>query len=270
MKKKVLFTDIDGTLTNILTGEYSSSKDIIETLKQINVPIILCSAKTMAEQELIRQELGIVEPFVVENGGAVVVPTEYFDQSIIPEEHFRRVGNYLVVQLGEPISVIRQKLKALREDSNLKFLTVGDLSIEKLSNVTHLTQHKAKLMANRMFAETILSINRDDLPDFKRRACSLGLRVIYGGQYMDVTGGNDKGKAVRFLIDSFRKKYGENITFFGIGDSPNDAPMLNEVDVPMLVQRPDKTWSSIGTKDVINLPGIGPNGLKHVLEVISK
>jgi mannosyl-3-phosphoglycerate synthase len=268
VRKKVLFTDIDGTLTDIVTGEYSCSKDTIKTLKQLDVPIILCSAKTMAEQELIRQELEILEPFVVENGGAIVLPQEYFDQSVIPEENCERVGNYLVLQLGQPISVIREKLKALRKDSNLKFLTVGDLSVEKLSKVTRLTQYKAMLMANRMFAETILSINKGDLPDFSRRACSLGLRVIYGGQFVDVTGGIDKGKAVRFLIDCFRKKYGDYITFFGIGDSPNDDPMLKEVDVPMLVQRPDKTWSSLNTKNIINLPGVGPDGLKHVLEVI--
>lgn len=266
----MLFTDIDGTLTNIITGEYSCSKDTIETLKQNDVAIILCSAKTMAEQELIRRELEIGGPFVVENGGAVVVPEGYFDQSVIPDRDCKRVGDFLIVQLGEHISVIREKLVALRKNAKLKFLTVGDLSVEKLSNVTHLTRSKAKLMANRMFAETILSINKDDLPDFSRRVSSLGLKVIYGGQFIDVTSGNDKGKAVRFLKGCFRKQYGIDITFFGLGDSPNDAPMLKEVDVPMLVQRPDKTWSPFDGRNIINLPGVGPAGLKHALRVIMK
>lgn len=270
MPKRVLFTDIDGTLTNITTGEYLRSKSIIRTLKQINVPIVLCSAKTMAEQELIRQELELTDPFIIENGGAIVVPEGYFPKSVLSLEECQRIGQFFIVELGESVSIIREKLNVLRNEFNFKFLAVGDISINELSNVTGLEPHLAQLMADRKFAETILSINKNDLLDFCTKATLMGLNVIYGGKFIDVTAGNDKGKAVCFLMGCFRKQYGENITFFGVGDSPNDAPMLNVVDVPMLVQRPDKTWSSLTTKNLIKLPGIGPKGLEYVFEIMLK
>ena len=270
MQKKVLFTDIDGTLTNILTGEYLCSKAIVKKLKQIGVPVILCSAKTMAEQEPIRVELELKDPFIVENGGAIVVPEKYFTKSVISEDKYKRVRKFLIVELGESISVIREKLDFLRNKFKMKFSAVGDISVGELSNLTGLKPQMAKLMAERRYTETILRINREDLPQFSRRAHLMGLNVIYGGKFIDVTAGTDKGKAVTFMKGCFRRQYGKDTIFFGIGDSPNDAPMLNKVDISMLVQKPNRTWALLNTKKVIKLPGIGPNGLKYVLELIMK
>jgi mannosyl-3-phosphoglycerate synthase len=115
-----------------------------------------------------------------------------------------------------------------------------------------------------------LQINHKDLPTFTRRARDIGLKVIHGGRFLDITTGNDKGKAVKILLQLFRKEYGQNVTFFGIGDSLNDAPMLRYMDVPMLVQRPDKSWSELQIKNIINLPGIGPKGWKNALDIVLK
>jgi len=125
-------------------------------------------------------------------------------------------------------------------------------------------------MADRKFGETILQINQKDLPTFKRRAQDIGLKVIHGGRFLDVTTGNDKGNAVKILLQLFRKEYGGSVTFFGIGDSLNDAPMLLHMDVPMLVQRPDKSWSELQIKNMINLPGVGPKGWKNALDIVLK
>jgi predicted mannosyl-3-phosphoglycerate phosphatase (HAD superfamily) len=67
-----------------------------------------------------------------------------------------------------------------------------------------------------------------------------------------MTVGNDKGKAVvDILMNLFRKKYHNDIKFFAVGVSENDASMLNRMDVPMLVQRPDSLWSNLEIKDII-------------------
>ena len=125
-------------------------------------------------------------------------------------------------------------------------------------------------MADRKFGETILQINQKDVPTFTRSARDIGLKVIHGGRFLDVTTGNDKGKAVKILLQLFRKEYGQNVTSFGIGDSLNDAPMLRHMDVPMLVQRPDKSWSELQVKNIINLSGIGPKGWKNALDIVLK
>ena len=81
---KVVFTDIDGTLIDINTAHYGKkTKGLISSLKEKNIPLILASAKTWLEQNKIREDLGLFDPFIVENGGAIVIPKDYFDDSAL-------------------------------------------------------------------------------------------------------------------------------------------------------------------------------------------
>ena len=51
-----------------------------------------------------------------------------------------------------------------------------------------------------------------------------GFNVTKGRIY-HLLGKSDKGKAVSILIDFYKQKYSSVITI-GLGDSPNDLPML--------------------------------------------
>jgi mannosyl-3-phosphoglycerate phosphatase len=265
----VVFTDIDGTLTDIITGKYDLSKGLIRKLKENNIPVVFCSAKTFAEQDKIRQDIGLREPLIVENGGAVMIPVDYFSpSSMLIVRDYKKIGNYIIIELGKPAYVIRRKLNIIRDKFKIEFKGVADVSLKRLSSITGLRPSYARRMADRKFGETILLIDRNDVKTFTMRAREIGLKVIHGGRFFDVTAGNDKGKAVRILLQLFRKEYGQGVTFFGIGDSLNDAPMLNHMDVPMLVQRPDKAWSALKIKNIVNLPGIGPKGWKNAFDKV--
>jgi mannosyl-3-phosphoglycerate synthase len=76
--KKVVFTDLDGSLLHPLTYSYTQALDALRLLQEREIPIIFCSAKTRAEQEVYREELGVKAPFIVENGGAIFIPRDYF------------------------------------------------------------------------------------------------------------------------------------------------------------------------------------------------
>jgi len=268
---KVVFTDIDGTLTNIITGQYELSKGLIKQLENHNIPVVFCSAKTFAEQEKIRQDMGLSEPFIIENGGAIIIPEDYFGpSSLLLVKNYKKFGNYIIIELGRPAYVIRRKLNILRRKFKIEFKGVADMSLKELSSITGLRPSDARRMADRKYGETILQINKNDVPTFTRRARWIGLKVIHGGRFLDVTAGNDKGNAVKILVRLFSKEYGEKVTSFGIGDSLNDAPMLRNMDVPMLVQMPDKSWSAIKIKKIVNLHGVGPKGWKNALDMVLK
>jgi len=76
--KPVIFTDLDGTLLELETYSYAKALPSINYLRKKGIPIVFCSAKTRAEQEVYRKELQINDPFIVENGGAVFVFQGYF------------------------------------------------------------------------------------------------------------------------------------------------------------------------------------------------
>ncbi|HZA61363.1 MAG TPA: HAD-IIB family hydrolase [Nitrososphaeraceae archaeon] len=267
MTYKVIFTDIDGTLIDINTGEYQGTIKLVCILKNNNIPVILCSAKTWSEQNKIREDIGLNEPFIVENGGALIIPKGYFNFSFNTPISKVKQG-YSIIELGKSAIEIRTKLDEIRKKYKIDFLGVSDVSLNELAKMTGLSKDYARRMAQREYGETIIKINKNDLERFIKIANGMGLKLIHGGRFFDITVGNDKGKAVDILMNLFRKKYHNNVKFFGVGDSENDVSMLNRMDLPMLVQRPDRSWSNLEVKDIVKVQGIGPEGWKDAFNRI--
>ena len=292
-----MFTDIDGTLVDINTAEYGKETDnLIRLIKERNIPLVLASAKTRLEQNKIREDLGISDPFIVENGGAIVIPKGYFPDYALRDIKYplretqetkneaRGVNHEIVVELGKPADYIRAKLSDIRKKYSINFRGVADISVEKLSNLALISRDQAKRMAQRNYGETILQIQSEDIARFIKYVQEDGMKVIHGGRFFDVTVGTDKGIAVGILKKLFKDKFHNNVTFFGIGDSTNDIPMLNLMDIPILVQRQDSTWvddgeikmknavdssrSSISSNILIKVEGIGPNGWENAIHKI--
>ena len=73
-------------------------------------------------------------------------------------------------------------------------------------------------------------------------------------------GENDKGKAVHILTGIYEKELGE-VKTVGIGDSLNDLPMLKEVKIPVLVQKPGGGYDgAISLDNLIYADASGPYG----------
>jgi mannosyl-3-phosphoglycerate phosphatase len=292
-----VFTDIDGTLVDINTAEYGKKTDkLIRLIKERNIPLILTSAKTRLEQNKIREDLGVSDPFIVENGGAIVIPKGYFPDYALRDIKYPLretqetkngaidVNHEIVVELGKPADYIRAKLSDIRKKYSINFRGVADISVEKLSNLALISREQAKRMAQRNYGETILQIQSEDIARFIKYVQEDGMKVIHGGRFFDVTVGTDKGIAVGILKKLFKDKFHNNVTFFGIGDSTNDIPMLNLMDIPILVQRQDSSWvddgeikmknavdssrSRISSNKLIKVEGIGPNGWENAIHKI--
>lgn len=279
MRKIVVFSDIDGTLIDIFTRNYGKSKELVNKLNESSIPVILCSSKTWAEQDVIRKDLGLEsEPFIIENGGAVIIPEGYFDRSVRIDDALKHyegmltIDGYGLIELGKSSEEIRKVLQDVRRKTGTAFKGVSDLSIEELAKIVGMTHDEAERMSKRQYGETIVEIDKNEKEQFEQALTQEGLQVIHGGRYFDVTAGNDKGKAVRILIDLYRKKLGDNTTFIGIGDSPNDVPMLKCTDIAILVQKHDGTWAEVGNNNIIShvvkVNGIGPAGWENAFVTI--
>jgi mannosyl-3-phosphoglycerate phosphatase len=262
MSSGVVFSDIDGTLIDIFTGQFNTTIKFVNQLREYGIPLILCSSKTEAEQIELRRRANVSDPFIVENGGAVIIPLGYFENMSNYESKYSvmETGNFQIIELGKPASQIKSALQKIRASSQFKFKSLSDLSIDEISIVTKMSTDAVSRMIQRKYGETIVEIKNDDLPGFVTKAQDFGLKVIFGGRFFDITGGNDKGTAVKILVDLYRRKYGGDVVFFGIGDSKNDESMLKFVDFPMLVQRPDGTWYDMKVDGLNKLNGIGPDG----------
>ena len=97
------------------------------------------------------------------------------------------------------------------------------------------------------------------LEEIKKR----GLSFTRGGRYFHIMGDNDKGRAVSTLSEIFRRELGD-IATIGVGDSQNDLPMLESVDLAVLVQKPDGSYEP-SDLEVKRAEGVGPVGWNRAL-----
>ena len=266
----VIFTDLDGTLLDSTTYSFEPARPALKKLKDLGIPLIICSSKTRLEIERYRQEFGSLDPFVAENGGGIFIPKGYFPVGIIGlETRIAERGNYKVISLGTAYPALRQAVKQLRREG-FSIRGFGDMTREEVAQTTGLTAEQAALAKERDFDEPFVLEGPADVEALQEHIERLGLRLTKGALY-HILGENDKGKAVTILSDFYRRARGSIVTL-GLGDSLNDASMLERVDYPVLLRRPDGSYDpGIFLPNLMRAEGAGPDGWnKAILRLLGE
>lgn len=256
----VIFTDLDGTLLDAVDYTFTAALPALELVRSMGVPLVLCSSKTRTEIEHYRRLLGNMHPFISENGGGIFVPRSYFSAAGgISGLPVTAAEGYDVIRLGAPYADLRATLSELRtEGYNVRGF--GDMTAEEISTLSGLNIEEARMSKQRDFDEPFI---HDGSLEETRRLLDAILQRGYRytkGRFFHILGASDKGKAVRCLIEMYRADFGDMRTA-ALGDSLNDVPMLEEVDHPFLVQKPDGSYDpSIASRRFTQVAGAGPAG----------
>ncbi|MBP2029665.1 mannosyl-3-phosphoglycerate phosphatase [Methanohalophilus levihalophilus] len=263
----VIFTDLDGTLIDHDTYSYNAAKPALAAIKENSIPLIFCTSKTRAELEEYVKEMELYHPFISENGGAIFIPEDYFDFDYL---YSKKLKNYKVIELGTSYQLLRDVLTEIRESASLDVVGFGDMSDEEVSEDTGLALDSARLATKREYDEAFKLLDEDRADELRELIVSRGLNYTRGGRYWHLMGDNDKGKAVQKLTELFRKS-DPDVKSVGLGDSQNDLPMLQAVDIPYLVQKPGEIHDSTISDSRINrVEGIGPVGWNRaILKLLS-
>ncbi|MCS6816175.1 MAG: HAD-IIB family hydrolase [Blastocatellia bacterium] len=235
-RRLVLYTDLDGTLLDAETYSHEAAGPALEAIRSRGALLVLCSSKTRAEMEPIGRALGLRAPFIVENGGAIYLPREEF-ATLVPEAE--PCGSWVRIALGTPRAQLLACLADLKQRLAVPVVGWSDLAPEAIARECGLSLEEAQRAMRREFDEPF-RLESDDPQVLSQMATIVaehGLRLMRGGRYFHLVGASDKGRAVRALTDILRRRFGAIFTV-GLGDSENDAPMLAEVDLPVLVRRP--------------------------------
>jgi mannosyl-3-phosphoglycerate phosphatase len=267
----IIFTDLDGTLLDYHTYSFAAALPALEFIKEKNIPLIICSSKTRAEIEQWKNRIDNSHPFVSENGGGIFIPCAYFfdnDLNALAQRQ-EQTDAYTVLVLGTPYASLRRALEELRRDG-FAVKGFGDMAVTEIAQLTELSPEEAALAKMREFDEPFVFFGGEARLEALLSAIEeKGLHCIAGGRLLHLTGDNDKGKAVEILTQLYRKTFGEIVTC-GLGDSPNDFSMLEQVAHPILVRNHRGEHDSrIQLPHLIKAEGIGPEGWsKAVLSVI--
>lgn len=256
----VLISDLDGTLLDASTYSAQAAAAALSLLKTKHIVLVLSSSKTLAEMEEIRRQLNHHGPFIVENGGALVVPLKFFPS---PFKHSRPHTAYEIVEFGVSYHALRTALSEIARIVGVNLHGFGDMSVKEISRLTGLSSHEATLAKQRAYDEPFLLEADETFPLICREAEKRGLMCTKGGRFYHLLGLCDKGHACQVLLKHWQDQLESptRLSTIGIGDSANDLPMLAIVDQAILVQGPDGSYDpTVRLPNLMYAPGIGPIG----------
>jgi mannosyl-3-phosphoglycerate phosphatase len=252
VSRLVVFTDLDGSLLDSRTYSFAAASEALRELRRREVPLVFCSSKTRAELAPLRRRLRNRHPFIVENGGGVVIPSGYFGP-----------GTPRRIDLGRRYPEVSEALDQLSRATGVRVRGFHHLTAGQVSEKTGLPLAEARLAKRREYDEPFFFVGegerkRERLERAARRA---GFDLTRGGRFWHLFAGSDKGVAVRRLIALYRRA-GPCRTA-ALGDAANDLPMLRAVDRAVLLPAPDGSFDRAvlrGLPGVVRGSAPGPEG----------
>jgi mannosyl-3-phosphoglycerate phosphatase len=257
----LIFTDLDGTLLDDQTYDLQPALPAIERIRSWGIPLILTSSKTRAEIVVYWNNLSLESPFIVENGGALYFPAAF----PLPAQYsYERMDEYHVVLIGRPLAELYEKIQGMK--GQFGFRCFSEMSVEEIAAVTGLNPEQARLASRREFDEPVLLEGTFDERELVcKKAIELGLDCVHGGRFIHLFLGGNKGRAVEIVLDIYRQLRGP-VFSIGLGDAPNDVPMLKVVDRAVLMQDPDGGYvEGFRHSDLVRAKGRGPHEWNRVV-----
>ena len=246
----MIVTDLDGSLLDHHDYNWQAASEWLTRLKQHAIPVVICSSKTAAEIIPLQKRLGLAGySFIAENGAHVA-----FDGEPV-----------LNNEPGENYLALCKTLGTLR--ASFRFSGFHDFSDAEVARFTGLTLTEASQSRQRMASEVVLWRDEiDKLDDFRVALAEHQLALTQGGRFWHVMPADcGKGVALAQLLQSLPSPP----TTIGLGDGPNDAPMLEQVDyavvikgfstTPVILQRTDQ-------QNIYHTAHVGPQGWREGLD----
>ncbi len=230
---RLVVTDLDGTLLEEVTYSHAAADPALCAIRASAIPLVLASSKTLAEVEPLGASLGPHTAFIVENGGAVVIPEGH----LAAVRTARDVAPRFVLELGVARSRLVAALDDIARETHTTLRGFAQLALEEIAALTQLPIDEARRAAQREYDEPFLLEPPEDLDEVTAAAARRGLAVTHGGRFLHLTGPTDKGRALQALLGELARA-GLHFTTIGLGDSANDLSFLRVVDLPVIVPRP--------------------------------
>ena len=265
--KKIVYTDLDGTLLSAIDYSWKDSLQAIEKLKSNNITLIFNSSKTFDEMFYYQQQLNLHEPFIFENGSGIAIPENYF--SFEPDYDWKK-ENFLIVELGVTYDYILEKMTAAFKEIGITIITFDELPPEDLAIFLNLPENLVKKAINKNYSVTILNqLDPAEITSTTNKLKSQNIALQQGSRFITATSSTtDKGVAVKKLNEYLEKENGRLITF-AIGDSYNDIPMFIACDHAMQVADIHGNLKNMKLKEVEQTSLPGPMGFAHFAEKIA-
>ena len=260
-RQLLVFTDLDGTLLDHNTYSFQAALPALRRLKELEIPVILNSSKTRPEMESLKQQLDNHAPFIVENGAAAIIPAGNLGKD-----------TGLVVSFSAPLEEVLEVLNSLRAEG-FQFRGFNDMEAAEIAKITGLPNMAAGRAKQRIGTEPLLWEGSDaELESFTQRLNAQGLQLVKGGRFYHAMGQYDKADAMQYLAKRYQSFLPhKEIVTIALGDSPNDARMLECADYAVIIKGVNSDKLDIkGVGEVMRSEGEGPVGWNECVQSLLK
>jgi mannosyl-3-phosphoglycerate phosphatase len=232
---RLIVTDLDGTLIDHHTYSADAARPALDAARLAGVPIVPCSSKTLAEMRALATRLSLAPaPLIVENGGAIWFPDTW---PAVPDGAVIDAAGGRILVLGSPAAVLRSRLEPVAAAAGVEVRGFSRMTDAEVAERTGLPLELAALARQRQFSEPFVCLSGTaDPARLDAVARVAGARVTRGGRFFHLTGVIDKGAAVRIV----RGTCAAGVRTLGLGDAPNDLPLLRAVDDAVIVPQPER------------------------------
>jgi len=262
----LIATDLDGCLLDHATYRHDAAAEALKALRGQQIPLVLVSSKTRAEVAPLAEELGLRTPFIVENGGAVIIPVKRSRCPVgrggLRRRRRRRARRALTLELGRRHDLLVKDLESIGRETGAGPRGLSSMTVPDVARLTGLPIEAARLALEREYDEPFVLDDASRVDGVRAAAERRGLTVTRGGRFFHLTGRNDKGFALRRLL-TFLRRSGRRFETVGLGDAANDCTLLQAVDRPILMPRPDGALDPAlvsALPQAERAPGPGPQG----------
>ncbi len=251
MTDRIILTALDGALLStaevgapdqgsieVTSGEYERLRPAIAQLQTLAIPVVVFTNRDRAELEPVRQQLGIVDPFIVESGSAVFTPIDHnpFSFNLGEEDLGEEEDDYFVLTLGCPYVQARAGLRVLANMVSHPLKGFGDFTVQQLQRLTGLSETAAHQAKAREFSEPFMTPKAVDPAVLQQTAEEIGFEMVLRSpeenRFSELIGaGAGLDAAVQAVITAYQHQAepGRSLKVTVISSRSDDFAALTEV-----------------------------------------
>lgn len=266
----IIITDLDGSFLNHHNYSYQDALPLLRELSQKKIPLIFNSSKTFEEILSLREELGNTDPFIVENGAALIWESSKQNLNLPISQDY---GDYSVFQSSLSHSHIIQVLKNyLQSNRTDLFKSFSMVETKVVSEWTGLSLVEAQKAQKRLGSEPLLWYgSQKELNIFENYLKEHQLSITKGGRFYHVKGSFDKSTHLEILFSYYKNLFSEKkLISLGIGDSFNDIPLLKACDKAGLIPNAKGEKINLNHSHLIQASQSGSKGWVEIVSQILK
>ena len=260
----IVFTDLDGTLLDHYSYSFESAIPMLEKLEHLRIPVIPITSKTFAEVSRLRDQLNNKHPFIVENGAAIAIPKNYFEEHL---DNWVDEGDFWICPNSKPRKywneMLEKNAQAFAGEYETFTSVVDHKGYQGLQEITGLNLSQAILSNERKYSEPVHWLGSDSSKQaFIKTLTNAGGTLLQGGRFLALGDAVDKGSALLQLSDIYQQIGGfKAMHSLALGDSGNDVSMLEIASSAVVIKSKTHDAPALNRQDNLYVSNLyGPEG----------